>query len=530
MKHRASHRIPSQQTEHGFALPIAVGMGMIALLLGLTSVLRSQDDRVDSINKRVSTQSLLAAETGIARVQDFINRYRMVANFNACNSDAWSATDGSGSGNCTNTGSTVNDISWANSGQIPNLNAVCGTGTLAESRTAVSNWTKNNWQLLDSTDASKGEYRLVSYNKNGTLTVEGVSNRGQSGEGKSVITATLPIFPMNSEQIAGLWVKTSISGSATIESDIVGPCTGTLAIFPASGKGIIRTQMTMPNAPGYPSPGGSGVSSIAKITNIPTTTDSSGNSVRVLPRSTDSAKSDGSYDYLITSVDASFSITSGKVAALYYNLDKTSDIPSLKLPRLKSVDSNNQFDDIPDSNGTYNYIVSSLDSSLEFVPGYAVNIWVKGSGADPGNIDLSNKSIVNPCSTAGAATSCGPFDVRIYGSGSSLTLNQGTAVCDVFFHLPTYAASFNSGGSTTQDCGGGKKNTGVYWVDTWSSGIGDSITSPRVTWQSALDTTFNNDSVSANRVLSVPPPRIGPMKRWDPELTTSASPSASPSP
>lgn len=515
MKHRASYIITSRKTERGFALPVAIGMGMIALLLGLTSVLRSQDDRVDSINKNITAQSQFAAETGIAKIQDFMNRYRRIAIFNACNNSTWSATDGSGAGTCSNSGAGTDNISWANPGEITNLNAVCGTGTLAESRTAVSNWTKNSWQPVDGSDTSKGEYRLVNYNKNGTLTVEGVAKRGQRGEGKSIITATLPMFSMNTEQIAGLWTKTSITGNPSIESDVVGPCSGTMTVTPISGKNIIRTQMTMPNAPGYPvvASGVAGIFSIANTTDIPLT-GSSGTQIRELPRAADSAKSDGSYDYLITTMGASFSVKADKVVTPYYNLQNISSIPSKRLPRFTAIDPTNTVNDVPDNNGTYNYIVSSLDDSLEIVPGYAVNIWVTG------NIDLQNKSIVNPCSAVGAATTCGPFDVRIYGSGSALTLNQGTAVCDVFFHLPAYTATFNSSGSTTKDCGGGKKNTSVFWVNSWSgNGGGGNTISPRVTWQSALDTTFNNEAVSTDRVLAPLPPRIGQMQRWDPELT-----------
>jgi Tfp pilus assembly protein PilX len=459
MKHRASHLIPSQQSERGFALPVALGMGLIALLLGMTAVLRAQDDRITAVNKHVASQSQLAAETGISRILDFMNDYRMMAKFNACNNNQWSATNGSGAGSCTNSGSTVNDISWANPGLIPNLNASCGTGTLDTSRTTVQTWTKNSWQAIDTSDASKGEYRLVDYERNGTLTVEGIVKRGQTGESKSIVTVKIPLFNVDNEQIAGLWVRSSISSDPRIDSDVVGPCTGSLSITPLNNKNIIRTQLQMPNAPAQPAVG-TGIYSLTNISSLPGT--------------------------------------------------NTTDATGKKLPRLISNNNGTTVDDVPATNGVYNYIVTSLDDSFEFVPGKAVNIWVTG------NIDLQGKTIINPCNASGAATSCGPFDVRIYGTGgtgSTLTLNQGTVVCDVFVHMPNYAATFNTSGSNTRNCGGSIKNSGVYWLNSWSGANGtNSITTPRAVWLNALNAT----------TMSVPPPRLGAVQEWNPETATSS--------
>jgi hypothetical protein len=462
-------KVKSRNTEQGFALPLAIAMGLIALLIGLIAAMRAQDDRVTSINTQETVKSQLATEAGIVQIQNMLNRYRMLANFDACNDDDEDGEGDWGSdGKCTNAGTSTANASWGNPGIIPNLNAVCGTGTLAESRTEVNDWTTNDWQQVDEDDESKGEYRLVDYT-NGVLTVEGIVKRDTTGESRTMVQVTLPTFSMENEQMAGLWVtnaSTPISGNPSIASDVVVPCAPSAGqTLSVNSDNIIKTQLTRPAAPSAPT----------DDDNASTDTDNDSDGV-----------------YTLTNIS---------------NLSGTNSETTLgkKLPRST---------DVSDADGEFNYLVGTLDDSFETLPGYAVNIWVTGTGA----IDLQNKLIVNPC---GSTNGCGPFDVRIYGNGAlgtSLTLNQGTAICDVFFHLPNYSATFNSGGSTTKDCGGGEKNTGVFWLYSWSgNGGGDAIISPRVSWQDALNVVYNNSGSFSDQSLQIPPPRIGPPERWEPD-------------
>jgi Tfp pilus assembly protein PilX len=424
------------RTEHGFAIPIALGMGLVTLLLAMTAVLRSQDGRILAANTQAGELSQTAAETGIARIQNFLNRYRAVATYGAC--QTWQAGADTQNGTADDTcGDTGTAQSWSNPSNIPNINAVCGTGTNAESRTAISTQSSANWTRVDSADASKGEYRLVSYSGDGSLTIEGIVGRGTSNESKSVLTVTMPIFEARLERAASLWVKTSVSDNPTVGSDVIGPCTGTMSATPTSGYSLIRTQMTMPDAPAKPS------------TLLNTKTSLSG---KVLPESGDvffdpntSVSDDEIYYYSVnsTALDGNFSVTGGKKIRLYFS----------------------------------------------------------------GAINLQNRTIVNACSSA---ANCGPFNVIIYGeqtSGGTLTLNRGTAVCDVFFHLPNYSATFNATGSTaSQDCGSGRRNTGIYWVNQWA-GTGGSVDIPRAIWADVLG------------AVNIPalPPRIGPFQSWSPD-------------
>jgi len=58
---RASSR---SQNEQGFAIPVAVGIGLITILVATTMMLRSQDDQVTALAQKQTAQSLGIAEGG----------------------------------------------------------------------------------------------------------------------------------------------------------------------------------------------------------------------------------------------------------------------------------------------------------------------------------------------------------------------------------------------------------------------------------------------------------------------------------
>ncbi len=65
----------SRVTENaGFVLPIAVGMGLLIILLGLTSLIRAQDDQKSATAQQATNQSLSITETGVTRTQALLSR------------------------------------------------------------------------------------------------------------------------------------------------------------------------------------------------------------------------------------------------------------------------------------------------------------------------------------------------------------------------------------------------------------------------------------------------------------------------
>jgi Tfp pilus assembly protein PilX len=490
MKNRVPLFTKIASNEEGFVIPIAVGMGLIMILLATTAIVKSQDDRVTSINKKDTARSLLAAEAGVAQIQSFMNQYRAVASYPAC-VGSWNSD-----GTCSDPNT---EISWAVAANLPNLNTVCSTEpVLATARetvqgtTTTEGWANAKWKKVDPTDTTtdptrqKGEFRLLEY-KEGTLTVEGRVNAGQSNEALSQLKVTVPVFETGTQRVAPLWVTGSVSGSPQINGDVMGTCSSTLtATFPAgTDHKNITSRLARPSVDAS----STGATSLNKISEV---------EGQNLPR------------IEMETVTDPITGNPRRQPKLYpdsLDVDPTTGYPKLKT---KIIDS-------PDANGVYKYIVTSFDGDFA-VPGAGstfdandtrpsdikVQIWVTG------DLNLSDRKIVNQCA---GRDSCTPLDVGIYGTSSSgtLTLNPATRICDVFFHMPNYdvVSSTSSATNTTQDCGAGTKNTGIYWVKSWTaSGDGTAIDSPRIRW--------SNPDVSGI-MPTLPPPRIGPIKTWKPQ-------------
>jgi hypothetical protein len=451
MRNQVPNTIKSQRSEEGFAIPIALGMGLVMLLLGMTAIVRSQSDTAVAVDKKFSAQARTAAEIGVTRIQDFLNRYRAAAAAPACSTDAkWPTT---GYGACTDT--TV--MSWGFPDNIPNL--------CPNDRTTVDGFAINDWQSA----GTAGDYRLVNYTSAGVLTVEGRVNGGNTNEARSRLQVTIPVTVPTGMPVASLWVTGAMTGSPQINSEVVAnSCTtgGGNFYLPARTQLLpsIKTYQSMPTAPNTPSTGTTTLTTISGLT-LPRTVDT--------VRDTTTIPGSYVYKYVVNSLDGSFSVT-----------------PS----------------------------ITETTSGVTTTTPVKVWLWVKG------NIDLSSNSstskpstvIVNQC---GSSTSCGPFDVRIYrdtstaASSPTLTIDKGTAVCDVFFHLPDFAVTFDStkGTTSTQDCGSSTKNTGVYWVKSWGGANASTnvIDAPRATWGTAISAvggTFTTPPI---------PPQIGPGSGWD---------------
>jgi hypothetical protein len=474
MRNQVSNTAESQRSEKGFAIPIAMGMGLIMILLATTAIVRSQNQGIAAINKSAKDQSRSIAELKVAQIQAFLNKYRGAANLSSAQ---WGSATGT---------------------SFPTANALCiAPSTLTGTGSAISevnSMASGAWTDVVANGTKQGEVRLISYTGNdGSLTVEGRTRVGTPAESLSQVTVAIPVFSPDQDQVAGLWAKTSVAGSPVVKSDVLGPCTGTMDAVPTSaGTGsnpaTVRTRLAMPNAPVLPT-----------STTLPNSTTGS-----VVEMSSAGTIIKAFHNFTAPTTPITIASLTNRELPRYKVAETISGVPK-EVPV-----------DVPDADGVYKYIVSSLDSSFKIsvrddlakriansrkptgqlastaeidvekaaLQSVKVSIWVTG------NIDLQNKVIVNPCGAGGSSSSCDPFDVRVYGTSTSsptLTLNQtGTAVCDVFFHLPNYAATVNAGGTAnTQDCGAGSKNTGIYWVNTWNSATGTTLDANRGRWVDA---------------------------------------------
>lgn len=203
----------NQPKDKGYVIPVVFALGLIMTLVGTISIFQSSDEQLLSVTQRQSSRALAAAEAGIARYREQIDKYNIISMFDACESSDWAA-----SGACNNSGSGI--LSWKIAGlNIPNLDSYCPpTGnTVANTVEALSTRT---WQNIGA-NSSQGQYRLIDYiytpgvlapdgtydaaaggiQPQGTLTVEGRVNQNNTnlvnepGASVSSIQVILPIQP-----------------------------------------------------------------------------------------------------------------------------------------------------------------------------------------------------------------------------------------------------------------------------------------------------------------------------------------------
>ena len=65
--------------EKGFALPLAVLIGLILMVTGITMIMRAQGDQSKVIAQKVRADALRSSEAGVTRVQDLLNSVRVMA-------------------------------------------------------------------------------------------------------------------------------------------------------------------------------------------------------------------------------------------------------------------------------------------------------------------------------------------------------------------------------------------------------------------------------------------------------------------
>lgn len=198
-------------SEEGFAMPIAVGLGLVMIITGLTMIVRSQSDTQNASSQKSTKKTLSVAEVGITRYQQFINNNRVLAVYNDC-------VGTRSNGTCPDT----TQKSWSNASVITELSGGC-TATTTTTSTISANST-TNWQNISSTDSSLGQYKLVKYEYTpnagvsantapgvGRLTVQGRVNQQGSAfmTGTSQLTVSFPISTSPSTAgVAGLWSGT----------------------------------------------------------------------------------------------------------------------------------------------------------------------------------------------------------------------------------------------------------------------------------------------------------------------------------
>ena len=70
---------PRSTNQAGFALPVAIGMGLVMIIVAASMIGRAQGDQIITNSQRETNRALSTAEAGVLRVQSFLDRHKILA-------------------------------------------------------------------------------------------------------------------------------------------------------------------------------------------------------------------------------------------------------------------------------------------------------------------------------------------------------------------------------------------------------------------------------------------------------------------
>jgi hypothetical protein len=485
--------------EKGFALPLAVLIGLILMVTGITMMMRAQGDQSKVIAQKARADALRSSETGVTRVQDLLNSVRVMATVDS-------------NSNCTPKGcwQTAQVVPTPSPGLQKDLKKLYTAASCSNTNAAATLSAKidelrglSGGQWFDL--GNNRYYRVVNYvylddtKKTpppdglgwGVLTLEGLSLSpqgdpnnidGDNAASRNRVVVTIPIFPsrplaFTRTTVPALWVSEGamVSGedSADFQGDVVNlECDvngndikqPTPALNPPyKAQFIDNTIVPFPNLPEPP--------------------------------------------------------TSPPPPLGQQNLALTS---SETFPRLG---------DTPSPSGVYEYIVDKIElgssQRITITPGQRVVFYVKG------NID---GAIEHDCSGVIPPTVCKPGNLQIYADGSGSTAPQ---VClrvgpnqrlEAFIFARDYSLGKSGNGAFI----------GAAWGKNWGKNLGcvsgnnAVAVTQGVEWTELITNLKPDDSDldEAARYL----PQLGKTANWCEEPIDTAAgasvcvPSPSPSP
>jgi hypothetical protein len=232
-------------SDRGFALPMALMVGMVILVVGATMIIRAQGDQSKIIAQTTSNKAMAIAEAGATRYVEFLNNNRGLIPYDSCavvNTTTGACADDTAGTTTTTTWvtakSAVGKLTGIGGGTSPepvggttSCNSSAGGGgtpppsyQTVDSSTISSTWANatssgsgSGWRNLPNDQNPEGQYRLVAYkvdrtgnwadpnnppsNFSATLVVEGrvnVSGTGASATdafntGKARVAFTIPV-------------------------------------------------------------------------------------------------------------------------------------------------------------------------------------------------------------------------------------------------------------------------------------------------------------------------------------------------
>jgi hypothetical protein len=282
-------------SQAGFAVPLALGMGLVMIIVAASTIGRSQSDRNTTSFQKETNRALGVSEAGIIRVQLFLDRSKLLATKNL---DQW--------------------VDTLNSLPAEQIN--CSSINLTAVKQQAEIFKNHSWINLDTLDPNKGRYRIIDYQYQagiGKLTLSGEVAAYNTTNNSSNSTLTVEI-PIGSEdaKIAppALWAQTfKLSPIQQINGQIRAvACAQPTDKDPDGIAGIDRTNITEIDS----QPTGQIVADL--FTSIPQARVAPNNFIKLdpitssiqLPRlkSSDSPDANHEYNYLVDVDPAGYSI------------------------------------------------------------------------------------------------------------------------------------------------------------------------------------------------------------------------------
>lgn len=212
----------------GFAMPLALGIGLVMIIVVASTIGRSHSDRATIDDRKESNRALNVSETGVVRVQSFLDRHKFLATQNLAN---W-----------------LPKLDTLSSSQ-----AGCRLINYPQARQQAQIFQTGDWIAIDSSDPNKGRYKIIDYqyqNGSGKLTIAGEIDAYNTTQHRSSSKLTVAI-PIDSEsaKIAppALWAKTvNLSPAQKITGQIKVVNCPLIATIDADGvNGVDRSNIAL---------------------------------------------------------------------------------------------------------------------------------------------------------------------------------------------------------------------------------------------------------------------------------------------
>ncbi len=444
--------------EKGFALPLAVLIGLILMVTGITMMMRAQGDQSKVIAQKARADALRSSEAGVTRVQDLLNSVRVMATVDSnCDSgDCWERAEVV-TNLSPNLQRDLKELDIATTCADPSRNNEIENKILAPTEQRAVNPGLSDLASGQWFDLGNNRYyrvdRVVGYNFTpssdpnilgwGVLTLEGRSrtsaetdltntdidrDSGDNAASRNRVVVTIPILPsrplaFTRTTVPALWVSEGamVSGedSADFQGDVVNlECD-------VNGNDIKQP----PSAPNPPYKAQFIDNTIVPFPNLP-------------EPPTSPPPPLGQQNLALTSSET-FPRTDEDGAI--------TDTPSTRTINGQSVQ-------------VYEYIVDNINLSsgkITITPGKRVVFYVKG------NI---NGAIEHDCSSVSAPTVCKPGNLQIYayndrtllGSAAPEICLKGDQRLEAFIFAPDYSLDKTGTGTFI----------GAAWGKNWGKNSG----------------------------------------------------------